>query len=355
MTVSKKIPIHVELSVAIVKHGYDYIGVKDLGDVVGKCEECGHPIRYEHRVEDHTNGKTYVLGSECIYKLVALENWESQISYEDLLKKQLLRAGKWRWILSRDGLLKYTTKIPEPKDYPKDYKKFADAMKDTVMAARRKRKEELKKESRQAYKEEMAKLRRKQVESGNKEWNKFLDKYNIDSLSLTMKEKDFLISVYRRERYGRSLSPKQQKWFDDIKRKKVKGAKKTPLKTIEEKEGFSKMPVSAFDILNDWEKKFIKDIKVKMERGDRLSDKQIAQANKLIAKMKSGKVETKPKVSGSYAGKRASPWIMKQKTGYMKWGEIDKVHKETEKAIYCDLRLGTTTFLNKWIPKSQVK
>jgi len=348
MTPSKKIPIHVDLSVSIVKHGYDYIGKKDLGDVIGNCDECGHPLRYEYRVKDHHDKKTYVLGSECIYKLVALENWESQIDYVDLKKKQLLRAGKWRWILSRDGLLRFVDKIPEPKNYPKDYKDFADAMKDTVFAARRKLKAEKKKQQQKARREEDAKLRRKRLESSKEEWGKFLKDNNIDPILITSREKDFLISVWKRLRYGRTLSPKQQKWFDDIKKKKKVGTKP------KETSSFSKMPFSAFGVLTEWEKKFVRDIKVKMERGDHLTEKQINQANKILAKMKSGKPDTKTTVSGSYIGKRAKPWIMKQKTGTMKYGNITNVHRETEKAVLCDVELGGTTYLNKWLPKSQI-
>ena len=153
----RKVPIHVELSVRLVKHGYKFLGVNDLGEVAGRCDECGHPLRYEYKVKDLTDGRKYVLGSECIYKVVALQHWEKQISKEDLRKKQLLRAGKWRWIITRDRLMPYVDKIPEPKDYPKDYVRFADNMRSCVVRARKKLRIEQKKREAEKQKEYLRK------------------------------------------------------------------------------------------------------------------------------------------------------------------------------------------------------
>lgn len=365
----RKVPIHVELSVRLVKHGYKFLGITDLGEVSGNCNECGHSIRYEYRVEDLTDRKKYILGSECIYKVVALQHWEKQISKEDLQKKQLLRAGKWRWIITRDNLIPYIIgKIPEPKNYSKDYVNFANAMRSVVLKARKKLKVEQEKVKAEKQKEYLRKKKIGELKTEKEDFGKFLVKHEIDKDAIELREGEFLVSIWRRTKYTRGqmiLTEKQAKWFNDIKKKKNIERPKRPksTKTIKDRTGFVKMPTKSFDILSDWEKKFVVSVKKRIEDGESLTEKQIEKANVILEKMKKG-VPSKPGISVSstkgyvvknYVGKRTTPWITEQKTGIRRYGTIVFVHRETEKAILCDFTVAGSSYIKKWIPKSQIK
>ncbi|WPZ04554.1 hypothetical protein T8S45_03165 [Blastomonas marina] len=85
------------------RHGWNWVGVDDLGDLAGNCELCGTEIRYVYAIENAAWGAMAV-GTDCCDKLTqtreASEHHEKYIRMIDARKRFV--ASK-RWKVSADG------------------------------------------------------------------------------------------------------------------------------------------------------------------------------------------------------------------------------------------------------------
>ena len=392
-----KHPIYVDLAIRLVKNGFNFMKMNDLGEVAGICSECGHPIRYEFWYSEKETGEEFSFGSECNYKIYVLLHWQDQITYKDVEDKQLQRAGKWLWILYRDKLItqmKEEEIIPQPKDYGKDYKKLADDMKRLVLRIRSRIKKEI------VVKGKMSKvIKRREVEKrGAKE---FIKRHGINLAVCSDKEKTFLTTIYRCECNVWTLSDKQQKWFDDIIKRSKNGVVeipviKTPVSNIGDvvKQLHNKANLNN---VNEWELNFINSVFDQVNRGRDLSSKQLNIIEKLEIKIlgvpqKTNKnsmklvqhikeFETQPikiirepvkqedkevlnldganhELTNKYQEKKTKTWVIHEKFGLWTQAVIITVKKETDKAILCNLELENIENgirNDVWIPLSQLE
>lgn len=394
-----KHPIYVDLSIRLVKNGFNFMRVNDLGEVAGTCSECGHPIRYEFWYSENETGEEFSFGSECNYKIYVLLHWQDQIEYKDVEDKQLQRAGKWLWILYRDKLItqmKEEEIIPQPKDYigvdeegnkTKDYKLLADDMKRLVLRIRSRIKKEI------VVKEKKLKAI-KQREEEKKGAKEFIERHGINLAVCSDKEKTFLATVYRCEQNLWTLSEKQQKWFDDIIKRSKNG--------VDEKESVSKITATVIELhnkanlsnVNEWELDFIDSVLDQVNDGRNLSPKQLniiekleirilgvsqgSQGNsvKLVQHIKEFKTQTireEPKqevkevinldgidydLTNKYQEKKTKTWVIHEKFSLWTQAVIITVKKETDKAILCNLELENIENgirNDVWIPLSQLE
>ena len=335
--------IYVELSLTLVKHGFSYIGEVELDDLDGKCRECGHQIKYEHWIKDEETDKEYSYGSVCIHKLYVLKYWGEKIKIEDLEDSQLLRAGKWQWVMDRDNYKKWLKdkKIPNPDDY-KNYKDLADSLKRLVFLARRR----IKKEEERKAKEEERKRKKEKIKN---EWEEFIGKHSIDLSLVSQKEKEFLTTVQKYERRGWELSKKQEKWFESIKnREEKKEYNKIDEEEIEEIEKKAEKCIKNWDKLTNWEQDFVESISEQVQKGRVLSQKQKNTLTKIM--------NNRFGSESDFNGKKINPWIINEKFGVWESGAVVSVVRETNKAILAKIRIGNmqNTRDEVWIPKSQI-
>lgn len=392
-------PIYVDLSIRLVKNGFNFKGVIDLGQVGGICSECGHPIRYEHWYSEKETGEEFSFGSECNYKIYVLLHWQDQIEYKDVESKQLQRAGKWLWILYRDKLItKMNEKeiIPQPKDYigvdeegnkTKDFKLLADDMKRLVMKTRSRIKKEIKKEEIVKEKKLKALKQREEEKRGAKE---FIKRHEIDLNVCNTKEKTFLTTIYRCERNMWTLSEKQQKWFDDIIKRSKNGINEEPVSKITAvvMELHNK---SNLNNANEWELDFIDSVLDQINSGRFLSQKQlniiekleikvlgVSQGNSIelvhVKEFKTQPIREEPvkqeikeitnldgidyDLTNKYQGRKTKTWVIHEKFSLWTQAMIITVKKETNKAILCNLELQNIENgirNDVWIPFSQLE
>lgn len=85
------------------RHGWNWVGVDDLGDLAGNCELCGTEIRYIYAIQ-HPAWSTMAVGTDCCDKLTqtreASEHHEKYIKVIDARKRFV--ASK-RWEVRADG------------------------------------------------------------------------------------------------------------------------------------------------------------------------------------------------------------------------------------------------------------
>lgn len=346
------IPIEITLSLHLAKHGFKYLRTEDLGEMDGVCDECKHPIRYENYFLDKKDNIEYIFGSECMFKIYIFYHWKDQIKESQIEDRDLQRAGKWLWIISRDGYSKKIDKIPEPVDFNYDFKKLADELKRLVIKIRGEVKKKIKIEAEKKRQKELLKQERNKVV----EW---LNYQEIEWNACNQWEKDFLANIYSKViRNGYTLSEKQEKSLDKIKAKRNKSNPKIDDDFTENKNKTNetidllKELLSKKQYLNNWEIEFL-DSALKQSFTNSLSTKQWDKINQIVTK-----ISEEEKKEG-YINKLVDTWILEKNlnTEFNKEGIITEVEKETDKAILCSVLNPETnkTFFGIWIPKSTIK
>ena len=348
--------IHIKLCLTLAKHGFKFLGTWDLGVVEGFCQECGHLIRYEQNFVDVQTKDEYILGSSCMFKIYILSHWRGQISESDLENKHLQRAGKWLWIIHRDGYLnKMDEMLPQPKDYDNNFKKLADDLKVIVLKIRAEIKREIEEEKRR---EKSRKLLKEEVEykkEHEQDILRWIDSHNININKCNDWERNFLETIYKIEIKGLILSEKQNNKFNMIKNEK--GIQQV----VEINQNFGSIVIVNevskkvdYSELNEWEKEFMESITQQVDAGRVLSQKQMEKLDKIDEKLSNGK---KIEDYSDYIGKGVKSWLINDLSGIWMSGTVKSVKKETDAAILCNVMVedGSELILEEvWIPKSQL-
>lgn len=351
----------------LAKHGFKFLGTNDLETVSGFCQECGHPIRYEQFFKDIKLGNEFIIGSSCMFKIYILSHWKDQIKEIDLENKHLQRAGKWLWIIHRDGYLnRIGEDFPQPKDYDNDFKKLADDLKVLVIREKNKIKKEIAEEN-------MIIEQQKYLNRKAKTTQDWLESHCIDINKCNDWEKNFLDTMEEAYRKDWRLSDKQVDIFNRIKINKciqndVVNNQNIGLVAIvndvSKKDDYSQ--------LNDWEKNFMESIERQIDLGRILTQKQLNIMQKIDDKLSISK-ETDEIVPidvdevvcneinencGGYIGRKVNSWLINNLTGIWIEGIVNYVKKETDSAILCNVfvknSLDGILVEETWIPKSQL-
>jgi hypothetical protein len=339
--------ISVNLALQLVKNGFQFVRTNDLGKTRRICDECGHKIRYEQVFMDLTCQIEYNFGSDCMFKIYILEQWENDVKEENLENSDLQRAGKWLWVISRDGYAD-RIEIPKPSDFDNNYKELADHLKREVMRVR----VEIRKENEKQRSEEERKNR---VYSQSTKILVWLERAGINWNACNEWEKDFLSSIYsKRIQYGCSLTDKQKGVYQKIKENKnritedYEEEKQENQDTIELLEDVQ----TKDELLNGWEQEFIESVIVQSKFGRNLTESQWKKINEIVEKI------SKDESLNKYVGKKISSWLMERLDNTETRGIILTTTKETEKAVLCTYNNPETkqnTTIEIWIPKSQIK
>jgi len=336
--------ISVNLSLELVERGFTYIGTNDLGKVDSICQECGHPIRYENIYQDE-QGNEYIYGSECMFKLYILLYWKDEIKGEDVENKQLQRAGKWLWIIHRDGYKKLVEKIPKPSDFDSNFKLLADELKNIVMSIRNKIKKEEKDERERELNKEIVNRESKKIIS-------WLNSEKINFNSCNDWEKDFISSIYaKRIRFSLSLSDKQRVVLEKIReRRPLKKPILDVAKVSVTKEGYDMLvnivKKENLRFLSDFDKEFVRSVAKQIKEKKSISERQFNTINNINEKCKKYNI---------YTNKCVSSWLINKKFGLDSVGVIKTIKNSSEKALFCDVIVGDKVFYDVWIPLSQIK
>ena len=381
---SAKREIHVKLCLTLVKHGYKFVQTNDLGEMVGFCNECGHSIRYEQIYHDQQTDEVFSIGSSCMFKIYVLDHWGSQVDEKDLENKHLQRAGKWLWIIHRDGYLsRIEEEIPQPKDYDNDFKKLADDLKVLVMKERNKIKKEVAESN-------MIREQQEYIDKKAKTTQDWLESHNIDINKCNDWEKNFLDTMQEAYRKDWRLSDKQVDIFNRIK------TNKCIKKDVVSNQNLGSVAIvndasnkTDYSQLTDWEKNFMESIERQVDLGRTLTQKQLDIMQKIDDKFSNGK-ETDEIVPidvdeivcndreddkgitidirgcaiawtdnyGGYIGRKVNAWLINELVGIWTEGVVNFVKKETASAILCNVFVKNSSdeilIEEKWIPKSQL-
>ena len=279
-----------------------------------------------------------------MFKIYILSHWRSQIDESDLENKHLQRAGKWLWIINRDGYLgRVGGELPQPKNYHKDFKRLADDLKVLVLKIRTEIKREIEKE----------RIRQKELDKNRNEQN-WLDSQGIDINKCNDWERNFLDTMYKAYNNGWVLSEKQENRFNKIKNEK------SNKQDVEANQNLSSVAI-VNDVwkntdnsqLNDWEKDFMESITQQVDSGRILSQKQSEILAKIDEKLSSSK---EVKDYSNFVGKSVNAWLINELTGNWVSGVVKFVQSETKLAILCDVVVeGDLEKLEEiWVPKSQL-
>jgi len=345
-------PIEITLSLNLAKHGFKFLRTEDLGEMDGICDECKHPIRYENYFLDKQDDIEYIFGSECMFKIYIFSQWRDQITEDQIEDRDLQRAGKWLWIISRDKYSDKIDRIPEPKDFDYDFKKLADELKKIVFKVRSDIKKEIKAEEKRKERIEIIKKERNKIV----EW---LNNLEINWKSCNEWEKSFLASIYtKRIRNGYDLSAKQEKTLLKISSRRSQPEQKNIDDDFVENENKTNETVdllrelsSKKQYLNDWEIEFL-DSALKQSLTNTLTTKQWDKINQIVDKI------TEEEKKSEYINRLVDTWILEKNLNveFNKEGIITDVEKETDKAILCSVLNPETkkTFFGIWIPKSTI-
>lgn len=80
------------------RHGWNWVGVDDLGDLGGNCELCGTEIRYVYAIE-HAAWGAMAVGTDCCDKLTqtseASEHHEKYMKVIDA-RKRFVASKRWK-------------------------------------------------------------------------------------------------------------------------------------------------------------------------------------------------------------------------------------------------------------------
>ena len=349
--------IHIKLCLMLAKHGFKFLGTNDLESVSGFCQECGHPIRYEQFFKDTKLGNEFTIGSNCMLKIYILSYWRDQIKEKDLENKDLQRAGKWLWIIHRDGYLnRIEGDLPQPRDYNNDFKKLANDLKNFVIKIRTEIKKETVEKKRIAEEKKRQKERDEYVSKQAQDVQKWFDSQGININECSDWEKGFLDTMYNAYKKGWILSEKQKNIFNRIKNEKSNQL------DVETNQNLGSVAIVKdvsnevdYSQLNDWEKEFMESVGQLVDSGHVLSEKQMEILDKIDEKLSNGKqIEEYNK----FIGKKINSWLINRLSGNMVEGIVKSVKKETDSAILCDVLVETSLekilIEDTWIPKSQL-
>ena len=349
--------IHIKLCLTLAKHGFEFLRTNDLESVSGFCQECGHGIRYEQLFKDTKLGNEYIIGSDCMFKIYILSYWRNQIKEKDLENKDLQRAGKWLWIIHRDGYLsRIEGDLPQPKDYDNDFKQLADDLKVLVIKIRVKIKKEIAEEKRIAIDKKRQKEQDEYMNKQAQNIKDWFDSQGIDVNKCNDWERNFLDTMYQAYNKGWSLSDKQIDIFNRIKRKKsnqqgIKTNQNLGSVVVIDKQS----EYSNSSQLNDWEREFMVSIGKLVDSGYVLTKKQLETLDKIERKLSNDKLT---KDYSCFVGQKISTWFINSLIGNLDEGIVESVKKETNSAILCDVLVGNTLEKNLiediWVPKSQL-
>lgn len=271
MFADDKHSIKVESARQLAELGFRYIGVRDLGDLVGRCVECNHRLRYEHRFTGE-DGEEYTFGSTCKIKPFAfqiIQDFGIELSEDN---EKVRKAGKVLFMMQRDDLDKYV---------PEFYKKLKDC--EDINSLNKKLKEFLAK-AKSLNKKHIEKLKQKNREKANEYIKKKLEQLREEKdLLLTKKEFKILVDLYEYKYYNGSLTEKQLKLIETfVERSNMR--KENNLDTLTQEEWLENEEINLADCTN-WEKNFLDSIfKKRVKLGRNLSEKQM----KIFKRIKAG-------------------------------------------------------------------
>lgn len=87
------------------RSGWTWVGVDDLGDLVGECDLCGTELRYVYAIE-HAVWGAMAVGTDCCDKLTqSTQASEYHAKYIKLVEARKRFVSSTRWTLEVDGSL----------------------------------------------------------------------------------------------------------------------------------------------------------------------------------------------------------------------------------------------------------
>ncbi len=324
--------INIENSLYLSNKEFEIVGMIDYGKFgAGTCVE-GHPIRYGVEVKD-SDGNVYVYGNVCIAKPFILKYWN--LSEDQLNDEDVLRAGKYLWIIARDELGDFTKDIPHPKDVNYDFKKLAGILREIVKGARKKKSVHLKELMKvEGHKKKVAKFL-----TDNSEQHEIVKKLvtcfkkNKQTKILTNWEKSFIISVVTQHNNMRVFSDKQL----DVANKILKSKNEDRFQEITR---ILNKATNIVDKLNEDERQYLFSFQqLFFERGS-LTDKQIEVLRSIVTTN-----------YDEFIGRSVKKWLMEKNFSISKNGVIKDVETRTPKAIKAFIEVDGKTF-NSWVPIS---
>lgn len=327
--------INIEASIHLATQDFKIIGDVDYLEFgAGMCCE-GHSIRYGIEVEDE-NGEIYVFGSQCIAKPFILKHWN--LKPEMLDNEDVIRAGKYLWVIKRDDLLAHTGNIPTPEDVNFDFKLLKEKLKVIVRNAKKGKRAAIKKLMREERMKDVIKNfndnNLKQVELIKK-----LREVSKNSQNFNEWECEFIMSVFNQNLSLKKLSDKQLKIIERL------------VSVPEEADsviGEKLKKISNIKTLDDWSNNFVISVRKQYQMKGTLSEKQINLLDKIL---KDNTTEY-----SEYIGAEMSKWITNEKSGIIdSCGKIVKVIRVSEKAILANFAVNDIIFKEIWIPKSQLE
>ncbi|KKM96853.1 hypothetical protein LCGC14_1173940 [marine sediment metagenome] len=337
--------VNIEVSILLSTQDFKIIGdieYNKFGD--GICAE-GHPIKYGIEVEDeHKN--IYVFGNQCIAKPFILKQWKLKLKMLD--DPDVMKAGRYLWIIARDGLENWVDNIPHPKDLNWDFKKLKEKLKTIVLNAKKTKRVNLK----EIMKQEKMKIWIEDFKATHKEQCKLMDDLVIKIKRLKDNNvlgilndfyRGFVVSIVGQHRELKTLSKRQMIIIKKILQLKEESEVKGSL------DDKITMAVDMIENLGEWDKKFIFSIQSQFYEGRELSKKQKNKLDELLEKNKQFK---------EFIGKDMTTWITEQKVGDT--GGFHGVIKSVKamaksgKAILAVFEVNYNEY-EAWIPVSQIE
>jgi hypothetical protein len=340
--------INIETSILLSTQEFKIVGeveYTNFGD--GICVE-GHPIKYGIEVEDE-QGNIYVFGSQCIAKPFILKHWNLKLEMLD--DPDVMRAGRYLWVIARDGLEDFVDNVPHPEDLDWNFKELKEQLKVIIAKAKKTKRVQLKelmeKEHMKFYVEKFKANNAEQFDliRGLVEKLKGLKESNKLGI-LNSFYKEFSGSVIDQHRRMKVLSDKQKaiikriidlkETYDDVKTENADLQSKIT------------KAVNMVDTLGDWDREFIFSIQSQFYDKGSLSEKQ---ENKLEEILNKGDQYSE------YIGREMSSWITGQKVGTSDVrGVIKSVRTiaKSGKAILCTFEVNGQLY-EEWVPVSQLK
>ncbi len=335
--------VNIEVSILLSTQEFKIVGdveYDSFGD--GVCAE-GHPIKYGIEIEDeHKN--IYVFGNQCIAKPFILKQWKLKLKMLD--NPDVMKAGRYLWVIARDGLEDYIDDIPHPKNLNWDFKELKNRLKTIVLGAKKVKKvkiKELMKQERMKSKIEYFKnTHKKQYELINNLISKIkrLKKNNTLGI-LNDFYRGFIVSVIGQHHELKVLSEKQMVIIGKILQLKEEAEVKGNLNDKITK------AISLVDVLGEWDKNFIFSLQSQYYEKGTLSEKQKNKLDEILEKNEQFK---------EYIGKEMTTWITEQKVGISGVHGIIKSIKtmaKSGKAVLAVYEIEGKLYEN-WVPISQV-
>lgn len=341
--------INIETSILLSTQKFKIIGEVEYEKFgAGLCVE-GHPIKYGIEVEDE-GGNIYVFGSQCIAKPFILKHWN--LKPEMLDSPDVMQAGRYLWVIARDGLENFITGIPHPKDLDWNFKKLKEQLRVIVANAKKTKNIELKR----LMKQEKMKAKMGQFKLTHKEQCELIDE--LIKKMRRLKEsnmlgilngfyKEFVVSIVGHHRQLRILSEKQKVII-----KRILELKET-YSEAEEQNGelYGKITkaVGMVENLRNWDREFVFSVQSQFYTKGTLSEKQINKLDEILEKNEQFK---------EFIGKNMTTWITEQKVGDTGglYGVIKSVKAmaKSGKAILCIFEVNYNEY-ESWVPVSHIK